>query len=229
MPWGDSAAPFTAAEQTPCKCPAFLALAFAESVKMLLGSRTTLGAFVPDDYVAMYCWANDIVAARLDRAFRPANLRDVIASCETGNDASRVMFAIRQRTDTKIIGYINIHNISAVHRSADLGIRIGDEKHRGQGFGKEALALALDYCWKHLNLERVGLVVFRHNARAIAAYAACGFKKEGTLKRILFVDGAWVDLMLMASFRPARKRVRNGGDTRANAIGLTRGDTAAAA
>src|ERR1700733_2208716 len=98
MPWGDSAAPFTAAEQTPCKCPAFLALAFAESVKMLLGSRTTLGAFVPDDYVAMYCWANDIVAARLDRAFRPANLRDVIASCETGNDASRVMFAIRQRT-----------------------------------------------------------------------------------------------------------------------------------
>ncbi len=104
MPWGDLAAPFTAAEQTPCKCPAFLALAFAESVKMLLGSRTTLGAFVPDDYVAMYCWANDIVAARLDRAFRPANLRDVIASCETGNDASRVMFAIRQRTDTKIIG-----------------------------------------------------------------------------------------------------------------------------
>lgn len=89
--------------------------------------------------------------------------------------------------------------------------------------------MALDYCWKHLNLERVGLVVFRHNAQAIAAYAACGFKKEGTLKRILFVDGAWVDLVLMASFRPARKRVRSGGDTRANAIGLTRGDTAAAA
>jgi RimJ/RimL family protein N-acetyltransferase len=133
---------------------------------MLLGSRTTLGAFVPDDYVAMYCWANDIVAARLDRAFRPTNLRDVVASCEIGGDASRVMFAIRQRTDPKIIGYINIHNISAVHRSADLGIRIGDEKHRGQGLGKEALAMALDYCWNHLNLERVGLVA---SVRAKAA------------------------------------------------------------
>ena len=106
---------------------------------MFLGPRITLGAFVPDDYGAMYCWANDIAAARLDGAFRPVNLRDVIASCETGGDASRVMLAIRQRSDPKIIGYINIHNVNAVHRSADLGMRIGDERHRGHGFGKEAL------------------------------------------------------------------------------------------
>jgi [ribosomal protein S5]-alanine N-acetyltransferase len=195
---------------------------------MFLGPRITLGAFVPDDYGAMYCWANDIAAARLDGAFRPANLRDVIASCEVGNDASRVMLAIRQRTDPKIIGYINIHNVSAVHRSADLGMRIGDERNRGQGFGKEALAMTLNYCWNHLNLERVGLVVFRHNARAIAAYAACGFKKEGTLKRFLFVDGARVDLVLMAAFRPARKRTRGAGIKELGAIRPPPNDAAAA-
>ena len=183
---------------------------------MFLGPRITLGAFVPDDYGAMYCWANDIAAARLDGAFRPVNLRDVIASCETGSDASRVMLAIRQR-------------INAVHRSADLGIRIGDERHRGQGFGKEALAIALNYCWNHLNLERVGLVVFRHNTRAIAAYSACGFKKEGTLKRFLFVDGAWVDLVLMAAFRPVRKRARGTSPKQLDAIRLPPNDAAAAA
>jgi RimJ/RimL family protein N-acetyltransferase len=176
---------------------------------MFLGPRITLGAFVPDDYGAMYCWANDVAAAKLDGAFRPVNLRDVISSCEIGNDASRVMLAIRQQIDPKIIGYVNIHNISTVHRSADIGIRIGNDRHRGQGFGKEALAMALNYCWNHLNLERVGLVVFRHNARAIAAYSACGFKKEGTLRRFLFVDGAWVDLVLMAAFRPLRRRARS--------------------
>jgi [ribosomal protein S5]-alanine N-acetyltransferase len=187
---------------------------------MFLGPRITLGAFAPDDYAAMYCWANDVVAARLDRAFRPTNLRDIVASCETTNDASRVILAIRQRADPKIIGYVHIHNINAVHRSADLGIRIGDEKHRGQGFGKEALAMALNYCWNHLNLERVSLNVFRHNARAIAAYSACGFKKEGTLKRFLFVDGAWVDLVLMAAFRPAAKRARGNGFDRPGAMQL---------
>ena len=196
---------------------------------MFFGPRITLGAFVPDDYGAMYCWANDIAAARLDGAFRPVNLRDVIASCETGGDASRVMLAIRQRTDPKIIGYINIHNVNAVHRSADLGMRIGDERHRGQGFGKEALAMALNYCWNHLNLERVGLVVFRHNARAIAAYSACCFKKEGVLKRFLFVDGAWIDLVLMAAFRPVRKRARGTGPKQLDAIRLPPNDAAAAA
>ena len=45
-------------------------------------------------------------------------------------------------------------------------------------------------------------------SRAIAACSACGFKKEAVLKRFLFVDGAWVDLVLMAVFRPARKRAR---------------------
>jgi RimJ/RimL family protein N-acetyltransferase len=196
---------------------------------MFVGPRITLGAFVPDDYAAMYCWANDVAAAKLDGAFRPVNLRDVIASCEVGKDTSRVMLAIRQQIDPKIIGYVNIHNISTVHRSADIGIRIGSESHRGQGFGKEALAMALNYCWNHLNLERVGLVVFRHNARAIAAYSACGFKKEGILRRFLFVDGAWVDLVLMAAFRPVRKRARSASLERLGAMRPPPNDAAVAA
>jgi RimJ/RimL family protein N-acetyltransferase len=108
-------------------------------------------------------------------------------------------------------------------------MRIGDERHRGQGFGKEALTMALNYCWNHLNLERVGLVVFRHNARAIAAYSASGFKKEGILKRFLFVDGAWVDLVLMAAFRPARKRARSTSRKQLGAIRLPQNNAAAAA
>jgi RimJ/RimL family protein N-acetyltransferase len=70
------------------------------------------------------------------------------------------------------------------------------------------LAIGLDYCWKHLNLERVGLVAFRNNTRAINAYKAVGFKKEGLLRRLFFIDGAYVDVLVMAAFRPARKRVR---------------------
>jgi hypothetical protein len=170
----------------------------------------------------MYCWANDIAAARLDGAFRPVNLRDVIASCETGGDASRVMLAIRQRSDPKIIGYINIHNSTPfiARRTSAWGSATTDIA---------ATASAKRHCWNHLNLERVGLVVFRHNARAIAAYSACGFKKEGVLKRFLFVDGAWIDLVLMAAFRPVRKRARSTGPKQLDAIRLPPNDAAAAA
>lgn len=185
---------------------------------MLIGTKVTVGSFVPDDYAAMYGWANDVAAARLDGAFRPVNLTDVVRQCETaGKDPLRVMLAIRRRAEPRIIGYLHIQNINAVHRSADIGIRIGEEQHRGQGFGTEALTIGLNYCWYHLNLERVGLIVFRNNARAINAYKAAGFKKEGLLKRLLFVDGAWVDVVLMAVFRPSRPRHRRAGADRRNA------------
>jgi [ribosomal protein S5]-alanine N-acetyltransferase len=177
---------------------------------VFIGHKVAVGSFVPDDYIAMYCWANDVAAARLDSAFRPVNLKDLINWCETaGKDPTRIMLSIRLRTDSKIIGYLHIHNINAIHRSADIGIRIGEESHRGKGYGKEALTIGLDYCWNHLNLQRVGLVVFRNNTRAIKAYKAVGFKKEGLLKRLLFIDGAWVDVVVMAAFRPARKRVHS--------------------
>jgi RimJ/RimL family protein N-acetyltransferase len=197
---------------------------------MLIGAKITIGPFVPDDYAAMYCWANDVAAARLDGAFRPVNLTDVVRQCDSaGKDPSRVMFAIRRRTETTIIGHLNIQNINSVHRSADIGIRIGEEKNRGQGYGKEALTLALDYCWRHLNLNRVGLIVFRNNPRAVSVYKAAGFRVEGRLKRLFFIDGAWVDVLLMAAFRPSPRKAagRRTGTRSEHAPGPVPGEIAA--
>jgi [ribosomal protein S5]-alanine N-acetyltransferase len=172
---------------------------------MLVGERISLGAFVPDDYAAMFCWANDVVAARLNGAFRPANLRDVVSQCElAGKDPGQVMLAIRPRGQSKILGFIHIHNISAVHRSAEIGIRIGEEGNRGKGYGTEAMDMALSYCWNHLNLERVSLVVFRKNERAIKVYRKVGFRREGIMRRLFFVDGQRIDVVIMAAFRSSR-------------------------
>lgn len=174
---------------------------------MLLGSRISIGPFVPEDFGPLFCWANDVTAARLDFAYRPV---DMMAHRQwwdgLGKDPTKVMFAIRKTTEPTIIGYVQIAGINSVHRSAELGIRIGTEKNRGQGFGKEALGLAVDFCWKHLNLNRVQLVVFKHNHRATRAYRSAGFRKEGVLRQAAFIDGAWADLVIMAALRSARTR-----------------------
>jgi RimJ/RimL family protein N-acetyltransferase len=181
---------------------------------MLIGNKVTIGPFVPEDYAAMYCWANDVVAAGHDGTFRPVNFSEVVHQCENaGNDPSRVMFAIRKRAETAIIGYVLIQNINSVHRFADIGIRIGNESNRGSGYGREALTMVLDYCWRHLNLNRVSLIVFRNNRRAINAYRAAGLRVEGRLKKFFFIDGAWVDVLIMAAHRPSGKK-RDGSSAR---------------
>ena len=155
----------------------------------------------------MFCWANDVAAARLDSAYRPVDMMTHQQWWSgLGKDPTKVVFAIRKTTEPFIIGYVQISGINVVHRSAELGIRIGAEKDRGQGYGKEALALAVEFCWSHLNLNRLQLVVFKHNQRAVSAYRSVGFKKEGLLRKAAFIDGAWVDVVLMAALRPARTR-----------------------
>ncbi|HUC50584.1 MAG TPA: GNAT family protein [Xanthobacteraceae bacterium] len=174
---------------------------------MLLGRSITLGPLVPEDFGPMFCWANDAAAARLDFAYRPV---DMMAHQQwwdnIGKDTSKVVFAMRKIDAPVIIGYVQITGINPTHRSAELGIRIGAESDRDQGFGKESLRLAIDFCWNHLNLNRVQLVVFRHNRRAIRAYEAAGFRKEGVLRKAAFIGGEWVDLVPMAILRSAVKR-----------------------
>jgi RimJ/RimL family protein N-acetyltransferase len=115
---------------------------------------------------------------------------------------TQILFAIRKLFEPQIVGFVIFKNIQFVHRSAEIGLRIGAEVERGKGYGKRALSLALNYAWNHLNLHRVSLTVFAHNARAIAAYRAVGFEDEGRMKDAAFIDGEWVDVVVMAALRP---------------------------
>lgn len=188
---------------------------------MLLGSRITIGPFVPEDFAAVFCWFNDLAAARLDLAYRPVDMMTHQQWWQgLGKDPSKVVFAIRKTSEPSIVGFVQITGIHSVHRSAEIGMRIGEEKNRGQGYGKEALRLALDFCWSHLNLNRVQLTVFKHNARAIGAYRAAGFRQEGRLRKAAFIGGEWVDLILMAALRPAQKRRRRSQGPAAQVVAL---------
>ena len=186
---------------------------------MLLGKQVTIGPIFPDDFGPLFCWANDVAAARLDFAYRPIDLISHREWCENiGKDPTKIVFAIRKARELAIIGYVQIMNINSVHGSADLGIRIGEERFRGQGFGKDALGLALNFCWNHANLSRVQLTVFSHNQRAIRTYKALGFKQEGLLRKAAFIDGERIDLVLMAALRPPQRRHRRRAGVRANAV-----------
>lgn len=176
---------------------------------MLSGTRVTIGPIFPEDFGPLFCWANDVGAARLDVAYRPVDLASHRRWCENiGSDPAEIMFAIRRINEAAIIGYIKIMNIDCVHRSAVLGIRIGEEKNRGQGYGRQALQLALTFCWSHANLNRIQLTVVKHNQRAVSAYKAVGFKREGLLRKAAFFDGRWNDLIVMAALRPPNKKKR---------------------
>ncbi len=125
-------------------------------------------------------------------------------------DSTRVLFAIRTITEAPIVGFVGLSGINPVHRSADMAVRIGDEFNRNKGYGKEALLLALDFGWKHLNLHRIGLTTLADNPRAIATFEAAGFVREGLARQAAFIDGKWHDVVIMGALSPLRRRNQGG-------------------
>ena len=67
----------------------------------------------------------------------------------------------------------------------------------GRGLGTEAIRLVLRHAFGTLGMHRVDLKVLDFNARAIAAYRACGFVEEGRERESCWVDGRWHDDVIM--------------------------------
>jgi RimJ/RimL family protein N-acetyltransferase len=111
-------------------------------------------------------------------------------------------FAIE--VDGKFIGQCGLYGFDefrGVAHRCELGIAIGDKEYWGRGYGREAIALLVDYAFTHWNMQRVGLQVIATNERAIRAYRSVGFIEEGRLRRHAWSNGKYVDSVCMSILR----------------------------
>lgn len=114
---------------------------------------------------------------------------------EPPNDMQR--YAIVLMEGDVLLGSISIHNIDHLNRNAFIGIFIGEEKHRGKGYGAEAIRLILAYGFKTLNLRNIMLTVHADNYAGIACYKKVGFREVGRLPEWIFKDGQYIDKLYM--------------------------------
>ena len=123
-----------------------------------------LGPLRDADSERLFAWINDPATVRFNSTYRPVHEPmhgEWFASL--ANDPSRRVFAIRERSTERLLGTVQFGDIDALHRSAQLAIRLGEPSDRGRGFGTQALRLALDHAFRDMNLNRVWLVVFHDN------------------------------------------------------------------
>ncbi len=113
-------------------------------------------------------------------------------------------FAIE--ADRKYIGSCGLFHFDLQAHTAELGIGIGDKAYWGRCYGRDALRVLLKYAFRYRNLHKVWLKVNANNARAIGAYRACGFIEEGRLRKHVWSDGGYVDLVYMGILRADWKK-----------------------
>ncbi len=162
-----------------------------------------LGPVHEADVDRLNAWQNDAEIRDLTMGFRgpvqPRTTGEWVAALQDQTLKSRALFAIR--VDELIQGVAQLHTIDWVHRTAALGIYVGDTAARGTGLGLGATALVLDYGFNGLDLARIWLDVLSDNTGARRLYEKLGFQHEGTLRSAYHLAGRRRDVERYAMLR----------------------------
>ena len=154
------------------------------------------------DAKIMFEWINNKELVHFNNPYRPIAFESHMRWYESiVQDRDMVIFAIKLKSNDKLIGTCQLFDIDSLSQIAELQIRIGDISEQSKGYGSEAIELLTEFGWRDLNLRKIYLYVFFDNKRAISVYKKLGFIQEGNLKNHSFVNGEYKDLYIMSKFR----------------------------
>ncbi|ASU84399.1 GNAT family N-acetyltransferase [Nocardiopsis gilva YIM 90087] len=149
-----------------------------------------------DDF---YASMRDEEVRRLTGTHQRFTYTEIRRWCATRDEQTdRVDLAIIEQSSGRFLGELALSDIDPDNESAAYRIALSAIEFTGQGIGKEATRLVLEYAFDRLGLHRVWLDVYAFNMRAIAVYRACGFGVEGRLRDALLWEGRRHDALIMA-------------------------------
>ena len=167
------------------------------------GERIYLSPLDMDDLETFIQWFNNPELRKYLAMYYPLSKleeKDYLENLLGDKTKDNVILEIivKNETEMKLIGVIGLHQINRVHRSAMLGVVIGDFGEQDKGYGPEAIALMVEYGFNTLNLHRIELFVHEYNSRALRAYRKLGFVEEGKTREAFYTKGDYHNQIIMA-------------------------------
>ena len=170
---------------------------------MIIGERVRLRAIEREDLPAFVRWFNDPEVRQYLLFYTPMSMTEEERWFEGLADRGDYVYAVEALVEDEWVhvGSTGLHHIDWKNGSAEFGIALGDRRYWGQGYGTEATRLMARFALHEMRLNRVELVVYDFNKRAIRCYEKVGFRHEGVKRQALFRDGRHHDVYLMGILR----------------------------
>lgn len=169
-----------------------------------------------DDSEILFDWINERDLIKFNSNYKPTHKPNHQVWFDSIIKRQDVfIFGIRRVKDRQLIGSCRLNSINFVYRNAELQIRIAAESERGRGFGSDAVQLLLRFAFDDLNLNKVFLNVFSTNIGAIKVYEKSGFRQEGELEQHVFIDGCYLNVIIMAILRKEYEKLYHHNDSSA--------------
>jgi RimJ/RimL family protein N-acetyltransferase len=89
------------------------------------------------------------------------------------------------------IGFIGLHKIDWRNRSAQGGLFIGERSVWGLGYAADAVNTRTRFAFEQLGLHRIEGHTLNPAMRRV--YEKCGYRHEGTARKLRWRNGQWLD------------------------------------
>ncbi|MBU2930070.1 GNAT family N-acetyltransferase [Winogradskyella psychrotolerans] len=157
----------------------------------LKGNHIYLRALEPEDLDFVFTIENDTSLWELSDTQTPYSRFLIKQYLENAQqdifEAKQLRLAICD-TDDETVGLIDVFDFDIKNKRAGIGILIQNTENRHRGYGKEALDLLVNYCFKTLHLHQVYANISESNLASLGLFESNGFQKIG-LKKDWSFDG----------------------------------------
>ncbi len=173
-----------------------------ENSKSLVGKNVTLRPITIEDTKDIVRWRNSEEVRKyfLDRSdiTEQSHNNWLKNKVFTGEVAQ---FVITLSSSGDSLGTTFIKDLDFTSKKGEFGIFIGETDQRGKGVGFEATRLITEYGFDVLGLNKVYLRVIANNHRAVATYKRVGYSIDGTLRKEVYDNGKYEDVVIMSMLK----------------------------
>ncbi|HBH07377.1 MAG TPA: GNAT family N-acetyltransferase [Flavobacteriales bacterium] len=164
------------------------------------GERVQLRALEPGDLDDLYAWENNAEYWHLSNNSRPFSrelLRSFIESADDIFVSRQMRFIIELKNEKRSIGCLDFYDFDPLNQRAAIGILIGDEDDRKQGYATEALNIAALYAFNFLGMHQLHCSVLLDNIASIRLFENLGYVRCGIRKNWVRIGQEWKDEVLL--------------------------------
>ena len=163
----------------------------------LKGNKVYLRALEPEDLEFVYGIENDENIWEVSNTNAPYSKFLIRQYLENANqdiyEAKQLRLAICKNNSDIAIGLIDLFDFDPKNNRAGIGIVIQNEVDRTKGYGKEALALLIDFSFNQLQLHQLFANIGIENVSSLNLFATFDFKEIGIKKDWIFSNNSYHD------------------------------------
>jgi len=166
------------------------------------GDKIKLRLFQIDDITKKYVgWLNDIEVVKYsNQRFKQHTIQTCKDYFKLFVGSTNIFLAIIHSDGDNMIGtmttYININ-----HKSADIGILIGDRNYWGKGIGRDSWKIQLDLLLENTELRKVTGGTLACNIGMLKIMKEAGMQEDGCRKKQELVEDKEEDILYFAKYR----------------------------